>query len=303
MREAPGPCPSARAADRLATDVRGEVAGLRVALRRALDEAERLEGEGRHDRAAAVLEDQRAALADLHRRLAHRLASAAVEREAEHVVDTAPAVGGVAPAAGDMTALRLVASAAAAVAGVAVLLSPDLGGAVLRVAGWTTAAPPPVTAAAVPSAPDVTPQRGDTALAAAAAELDEVPAADRALTAAPTPAPRTGAAAGPPRDADLVAVADLIGRLAEAEAPPAGVLGEEPQGPTDDAPVGDEPEDGPTPAPSAPLSGPGDESVGPDDEPDTVPGAGGQTGLAPDAERAGGAIVVESTVERRGHAR
>lgn len=134
MREDAGPRPSPRAAERLAADVGAEVSDLRTALRRALDEAERLEAAGRQDLAASVLEEQRDALVAVHRQLSDRLAAAAVEREAENIVDAAA----TAPSTPvhDGTLVRLLASAAAAVAGIVLLTAPDLGGGVLEAAGW-----------------------------------------------------------------------------------------------------------------------------------------------------------------------
>lgn len=139
MREEATTRPSPRAVQRLADDVGGEVADLRAALRHALIEADRHEAEGRPDRAAAVLAEQQRLLTAVHQRLEDRLAEAAVEREAEGVVQavapTRPtsvsggpsAVAGVSDHDGGM-ALRLLASAAAAIVGVALLAAPDGGG-------------------------------------------------------------------------------------------------------------------------------------------------------------------------------
>ena len=142
MREDTGPRPSAHAAERLAADVGAEVADLRGALRRALDEADRLQAVGRTDLAAELLEDQREALAAVHQHLSDRLAAAAVEREAEHIVDAAArpvrldTIEARTPPMWDTTVVRLAASAAAAFAGLALLLAPDLGPGMLEAAGF-----------------------------------------------------------------------------------------------------------------------------------------------------------------------
>lgn len=143
MREEGTTRPSPRAVQRLAVGVGDELADLRAALRHALAEADRHEFEGRPDRAAAVLAEQQQVLAAVHRRLEGRLAEAAVEREAEGVVDavmpprrtTSPTPTGASPpvvagSPGDdgPMALRLLASAAAAIVGLALLLTPDGGG-------------------------------------------------------------------------------------------------------------------------------------------------------------------------------
>lgn len=163
MREDTGPMPSARAAQRLANDVGAEVADLRGSLRRALDEADRLQAVGRTDLAAEVLEDQRETLAAVHQQLAERLAAAAVEREAEHIVEVAaqPAEAAVAPPPiWDATVVRLVASAAAAIAGVALLFVPDLGPGMLEAAGLggtEDTAPAETVSDATPTADDAAP--------------------------------------------------------------------------------------------------------------------------------------------------
>lgn len=138
--------PSARAVERLATGVGEDVDDLRTRLHRALDEADRLQAEGRRDLAVSVLEEQRDALLVVHQRLEARLADAAVEREAERVLHgaapaaAAEAAADPAVAAGDDgMALRLVASAVAAVLGVALLLSPETGSGELTAAGSSAA--------------------------------------------------------------------------------------------------------------------------------------------------------------------
>lgn len=146
--------PSARAVERLAAGVGEDVADLRTRLHRALDEAERLQATGRDDLAVSVLQEQRDALLVVHQRLEARLADAAVEREAERAVagampaldasDPAPATAVPTLEAADLAgddgmALRLVASAVAAVLGVALLLSPELGSRGLTVAGSAAA--------------------------------------------------------------------------------------------------------------------------------------------------------------------
>lgn len=149
--------PSARAVERLAAGVGEDVADLRTRLHRALDEAERLQATGRDDLAVSVLEEQRDALLVVHQRLEARLADAAVEREAERAVagtpaldasDPAPAAVDPAPVTADLAgddgmALRLVASAVAAVLGVALLLSPELGSRGLTAAGSSAASDAP----------------------------------------------------------------------------------------------------------------------------------------------------------------
>ena len=175
MREDTGPRPSARAAERLAADVGAEVADLRGSLRRALDEADRLQAVGRTDLAAEVLEDQLEALVAVHQHLADRLAAAAVEREAEHILEAAslPARTDGAevatPPVWDTTVLRLAASAAAAVAGLALLFAPDLGPGMLEAAGFgssgetpsagtSTEVTAPAAEAAVPDGASEAPQ-------------------------------------------------------------------------------------------------------------------------------------------------
>ncbi len=300
MRE-DGPRPSPRTTSRLAADVGADVADLRTSLRRALDEAEELESAGRHDLAVAVLEDQRAALADLHVRLSRRLADAAVEREAEHVlsgatpaspdlpasptsttVPTAPA-----PAANatpvvrrpDATTLRLLASAVAAVVGVTVLVTPDLGGDVLRVAGWATVAAPVADPVAAPTG-SASPARADDPAPVPAAPQgeDDVPPQDRAVA---SPAP-----GAPPADApdaersdptDLADVGAFLPDLVGDQDGPAAPLPGSGQLAPDDAVVGD---DG---APSSPTTT--------------------QNGVAPSGADVDDAVVVDQTVERRGPAR
>lgn len=154
MSAEPDP-PSARAVERLAAGVGEDVGDLRAQLHLALVRADRLEADGRHDLAVAVLQEQRDALLDVHRRLEARLADAAVEREAERVVnaagvqregervvDAGSAGGG--EAAGSVRAtnsrddgltMRLVASAAAAVLGIVLLLSPGSGTVSVTAAG------------------------------------------------------------------------------------------------------------------------------------------------------------------------
>ncbi len=147
--------PSARAVERLATGVGEDVADLRTQLHRALTRADRLEAAGRQDLAVVVLQEQRDALVDVHRRLEARLADAAVEREAERVVDVAAVErqaelvvdaaavgdrvtasrGDVAGSSDDGMGLRLVAAAAAAVLGIALLLSPGAGTVGVTIAG------------------------------------------------------------------------------------------------------------------------------------------------------------------------
>lgn len=97
MSAEPDP-PSTRAVERLATGVEEDVADLRTQFHQALERADRLEAGGRRDLAVEVLEDQRDVLLEVHRRLEARLAQAAVEREAERVVDAAAVGGGVAAA-------------------------------------------------------------------------------------------------------------------------------------------------------------------------------------------------------------
>lgn len=133
MSAEPDP-PSARAVERLAAGVGEDVADLRAQLHQALARADSLEADGRQDLAVVVLQEQREVLLDVHRRLEARLADAAVEREAERVVDAAPVGGGATSGSGsasgshdDGLALRLVVSAAAAVLGVTLLLSPGSG--------------------------------------------------------------------------------------------------------------------------------------------------------------------------------
>ncbi len=139
--------PSARAVERLATGVGSDVADLRTQLHRALEQADRLEADGRQDLAVAVLQDQRDALLEVHQRLEARLAGAAVEREAERVVSAvapererggnrqAPAVPAAQAASDDGMVLRLLASAAAAVVGFALLLAPGPGAGSVTTAG------------------------------------------------------------------------------------------------------------------------------------------------------------------------
>lgn len=160
MYEEGTPRPSSRAVQRLASDVGGEVADLRSALRRALDEADRHEADGRPDRAAAVLAEQQEVLAAVHRRLEDRLAEAAVEREAEGVLaaaDRAPTLDSsgppgatdavvAAPREDEGMGLRLLASAAAAVVGMVLLMAPDAGS-MLTVAGWSSIEEPGATGA------------------------------------------------------------------------------------------------------------------------------------------------------------
>lgn len=163
MRDPGHGTPSPRAVAGLAADVGGEVDDLRSRLQGALARAEELEAAGLADQAVAVLEAERAALTQLHRRLEARLADAAVEREAEQVVagaqapataaaDPPPAVvtelaSTGAPASpvdvpaggpgGDRgTGLRLLVSAAAGVVGIVLLLVPETGGGALTIAGW-----------------------------------------------------------------------------------------------------------------------------------------------------------------------
>lgn len=287
------PRPSPRAMSRLAADVGAEVADLRTSLRRALDEAEQLQATGRHDLAAAVLEEQRTALASLHERLSQRLAGAAVEREAEHVLSSAPAAPPdpvpatpeqpSEPAAqvpqADTTALRLIASAAAAVVGVTILLSPDLGGDVLRVAGWTPIAAPTVGLTdAVADGPSTT----DLALPRPAREepagSDPVSLSDRAIT---TEAPSTSPSAAPPTDPvapiELDELEDLLLRLSEEDRRPTPVLDD------DDEVPGPPPTDGDTEDPAS--------------------GVDQQTGLSPGGDRLDEAVTGDPTVERRGPAR
>lgn len=251
MREGHGPRPSLQAAARLADDVRDEVADLRVSLRTALDEAERLEADGRHDLAAALLQDQRAALAHLHERLSVRLADAAVEREAEHVVDTAPTA--VPAQQGDQAAPRMLAAVTAVLVGVVLLVSPDLGGAALRIAGSTDSAPPAAPSGAARGGSAGPPE------ATAAPTVPTSPAAphepgrsDRADPAEPTQP--TGEDPGPVPPADLAQVAGLIARLADVgEQSPS--LGPDQQPPSGAPVTGDEDHDERPPFDTASLLG------------------------------------------------
>ncbi len=328
MREGAGPRPSSHATARLAGDVRDEVAELRGSLRAALDEAERLATEGHRDLAAAVLEEQRVALTHLHERLSQRIAGAAVEREAEHVVGVActtppsaslvpvrsvdappvtppPSEGADAPSpSGDPVVLRLLASAAAAVVGIAILLSP--GGHVLRVAGWTTVAPATGTPVVGASDAGLAEAVGGTSLAARRAPSDAVPPADRAITTEPSPVPTAdpGTVAATEQLA-LLEVRDLVRRLAEDEDAPPTVGGTDrppaaAPGP-DEAPDGG-PAPGPTPLPTAPTPE-ADEDEEPGTQGGQVPGADEQAGVTPDSGAVDGAVVADPTVERPGPAR
>lgn len=139
--------PSARAVERLATGVGDDVADLRTQLNRALDEAGRLQAAGREDLAVSVLQEQRDVLLAVHHRLESRLADAAVEREAERVLHGAtppsdlpdPAPVAAVPSGDDGMTLRLLASAVAAVLGIALLVTPEVGSRGLTAAGSSAA--------------------------------------------------------------------------------------------------------------------------------------------------------------------
>jgi hypothetical protein len=243
MSDEAASAPSAGSVKRLAADVGGEVADLRTRLHRALDEAGRLEAEGRQDLAAAVLEEQREVLLSVHQRLQGRLADAAVEREAERVVAGAtPTVGprGTGPSTPAMpatsapavtgpagAAVRLLAAVAAAAVGVVLLVTPELGSTVLTVAGLTGAEDPGHRDAAVSGPTD----RPST-LGSSAAAPDEVssvadehdPAASEATAPVrphgdsavrgetSTPSSPAGAGADEPRDGgDRSEFTDLTG--------------------------------------------------------------------------------------------
>lgn len=78
--------PSVVARDRLAARVRAEVADVRVRLEEATLRSDALLATGQPERAAAVLDEQHALLAELQDNLASAVASASVEAEAESVL-------------------------------------------------------------------------------------------------------------------------------------------------------------------------------------------------------------------------
>lgn len=223
--------PSARAVERLATGVGEDVADLRTQLHQALERADRLEADGRQDLAVEVLEEQRDVLLEVHRRLEARLAQAAVEREAERVVDAVAVGSEVAAADGETSgsldeglALRLVASAAAAVLGVTLLLSPGSGTVDLTAAGSAEAGDAAVADAhgdggdAAPARDETTAPEGPGGAAAFPATLaDGADGAARPtdLRALPIPTPHVLAATSDDEDDedDDAGLARLTGPL------------------------------------------------------------------------------------------
>lgn len=240
--------PSPHATGRLAADVGGVVGDLRHDLRSSLDRAAALEAAGRVDLAAAVLEEQRAALADVHARLERRLAAAAVEAEAEAVVgaslDRPVALDATAPPRGDGAVLRLLASAAAAAMGVVLLWTPGPTGGSLGAAGDQLAGAADVER----TAPDdrvragastgVAPSDGGSAVASPGATRTPDPVTQRptpAIVAAST-TPTEQPTAGLVPEAVLDLLADVSGeQLDDVDAPADGA--DEPPAGEPDAPA------------------------------------------------------------------
>lgn len=120
--------PSGVARDRLAARIRADVADVRVRLEEAVLRSDVLLATGQRERAAAVIDEQHALLAELQDTIASAVAAASVEAEAEAVLLGAPdgsalfAPAGV-PAPSDLESPRrsLRATASALASAVAVL--------------------------------------------------------------------------------------------------------------------------------------------------------------------------------------